>query len=113
MDRPPRRVVTGVRADGRSAVVADGPIAAVMTRPGGATISEIWRMDQVPAVLADAGPLIQPSRDRPGAGGPAVERDIDRQRPVVGDARVRRERRPQRCDRAVDQHMVDLPRRGG
>jgi hypothetical protein len=52
-----RRVVTGFDGRGKSAIVADSESAARLERPGGATITEIWRADSLPARMDEAGPL--------------------------------------------------------
>ena len=53
----PRRAVTGLDSAGKSTIVSDGAVAARVERPGGATITEVWRADRLPARLDDAGPL--------------------------------------------------------
>src|SRR4051794_19297889 len=52
-----RRVVTGLDGRGRSTIVADDAASARLERPGGATVTEIWRADCLPARMDDAGPL--------------------------------------------------------
>lgn len=68
----PRRVVTGVDIEGRSTVAADGVPAACYARPGGATITEIWRVDHLPAVLGDRRSLDATRVDPVAGAGLAV-----------------------------------------
>lgn len=69
---PARRVVTGVGSDGRSTIVADDTPAARIIRPGGATITEIWRANRLPADLDEEGPLAAVRVDAAAATGLAV-----------------------------------------
>ena len=52
-----RRVVTGYDSDGKSTIISDGGATARLERPGGATVTEIWRADQLPDSVDAAGPL--------------------------------------------------------
>jgi mannose-6-phosphate isomerase-like protein (cupin superfamily) len=79
-----RRVVTGLDANGRSTVVADARVTAVNTRPGAATICEVWRSDRLPADLDDHGPLQATTVEPAAASGLVIrvctfppERDKD------------------------------------
>ncbi|MFS4108558.1 MULTISPECIES: cupin domain-containing protein [unclassified Streptomyces] len=51
-----RRVVTGVDADGRSAVLTDELTATRVTLPG-FTVNDVWRVDALPAAVADGDTL--------------------------------------------------------
>ena len=70
--KPPRRVVTGVNAAGKSVVVSDGPVP-----PEGASASkggngaDLWLLDHVPADLADSHDPIAGYKKRqwPPTGG--------------------------------------------
>ncbi|WP_156391299.1 MULTISPECIES: cupin domain-containing protein [unclassified Nocardioides] len=53
----PRRVVVGLGADGRSTTIADEVPAATVTRPGGMTITELWRADELPAAMGEMDAL--------------------------------------------------------
>jgi hypothetical protein len=50
-----RTIVVGLDAEGRSAVVADGPRGARTVRPSGAVVHEIWRQESLPARSTDDG----------------------------------------------------------
>jgi hypothetical protein len=52
-----RRVVTGFDPSGKSTIVNDDSATARVERPGGATVTEIWRVDRLPADLDDLRPL--------------------------------------------------------
>jgi hypothetical protein len=67
-----RRVVTGVGDDGRSAILHDAAPTARVERPGGATVTEIWRVDEVPARIADRAPLDDTQVVAPAKRGLAV-----------------------------------------
>ena len=56
LQRPLRRVVTGVNAVGKSVVSSDGPIPAegVWSTPAGADGADLWLLNQVPVDLSDA-----------------------------------------------------------
>lgn len=69
---PARRVVTGLTENGESTVVTDQVPAARLLRPGGATITEIWRAERLPARCDDAGPLSADMVVSPAAQGLAV-----------------------------------------
>jgi mannose-6-phosphate isomerase-like protein (cupin superfamily) len=53
----PRRVTVGFADDGRSTVQADSRDLPRLERPGGMTITEIWRTSSVPADLDDVSPM--------------------------------------------------------
>ena len=67
-----RRVVTGLDSSGRPAIVSDADATARLTRPGGATVTEIWRVDRLPAHPDDAGPLAAEEVLAPPPDGLAV-----------------------------------------
>jgi hypothetical protein len=52
---PTRRVVVGAGSDGRSTVLADGPVEARIGRPSGAVVEEVWRQELLPAREGDDG----------------------------------------------------------
>ena len=52
-----RRVVTGIDGSGRSTVVSDGPTEAVVPRPDGSQVMDIWRMPLVPPTTSDGDGL--------------------------------------------------------
>lgn len=68
---PVRRVVTGTRADGRSAVLYDSENPHRFKRGGGSNIvfNEIWTFDKSPAPLAGEGD----GADRPLSHSPPAE----------------------------------------
>jgi hypothetical protein len=69
-----RRVVTGQRPDGRSAVVSDGPApqSVVVGRMGGATFETLWQLAIPPASPTGGGDPTRPSRfTAPNPGKPA------------------------------------------
>lgn len=50
MSKPPRRVVTGHNAEGKSVFISDGPTAHVFQRnPGSAIVMELWETSTTPA----------------------------------------------------------------
>ena len=52
MSTPPRRVVTGHRADGVSVVVSDGPVPVSREIPGdGVAFHEVWNTEGAPAPI--------------------------------------------------------------
>lgn len=67
-----RRVVTGVDASGRSTIISDAPSMARLERPGGATVTEVWRADVLPALIAGLGPLDDTTVVSPAPAGFAV-----------------------------------------
>src|SRR5690606_18429960 len=69
--RPVRRVVTGTRADGKSAVLYDSNNPHRHTRGGGSTsvFNEIWTFDNSPAPLAGE----KDGADRPMSHSPPAE----------------------------------------
>lgn len=69
--RPVRRVVTGTRADGKSAVLFDTDNPYRYSRGGGSTIlfNEIWTFDDSPAPLAGE----RDGADRPMSHSPPAE----------------------------------------
>jgi mannose-6-phosphate isomerase-like protein (cupin superfamily) len=67
-----RRVVTGFDESGRSTIVSDDGATARLDRPGGATVTEIWRADELPAHVGDLGPLTAAVVLAPPAAGLAV-----------------------------------------
>lgn len=67
-----RRVVTGVDAQGLSTIHSDDIAGARLERPGGATVTEIWRADRLPADMGDAGPLTAKTVLSPSPEGLAV-----------------------------------------
>lgn len=64
--RPLRRVVTGVREDGRSCVASDGTPGTVLSVAGMLRLTQIWRTDVAPRVV----PLTADAREP--AGPPSV-----------------------------------------
>lgn len=58
-----RRVVTGHMPDGRSVVIADGPIPNVRSLPG-ARFDEVWSVESAPALLGLA-PAGEPTSGSP------------------------------------------------
>lgn len=64
--RPLRRVVTGVDAEGRSRVLFDSDAPNVTKRENGPTFTELWTMDPVPATIIGN----QDGSDRPLSIGP-------------------------------------------
>jgi hypothetical protein len=73
-DQPegPRRVVTGFDQSGKSSIVNDRDVTARIERPGGATVTEIWRVDRVPADVDDVRPLASGSVLPPPPDGLAI-----------------------------------------
>ena len=71
LDRSPRRVVTGTRPDGKSAVLSDSANPYRYTRGAGAAsvFNEIWTFDTSPAPLAGG----QDGADRPLSHSPPAE----------------------------------------
>ena len=67
-----RRVVTGFDEHGKSTIVADDDAGARLERPGGATVTEIWRADSLPARMDEAGPLAALEVVSPAQQGLAV-----------------------------------------
>jgi mannose-6-phosphate isomerase-like protein (cupin superfamily) len=53
--KPVRRIVTGHRADGRSAVVSDAPASNVKQRHAGNGSALLWVTDETPADVSQAG----------------------------------------------------------
>jgi quercetin dioxygenase-like cupin family protein len=53
---PPRRVVTGHDAEGRSVVLSDGPTPTTLGLETGATFHEIWATSAAPAPITAADP---------------------------------------------------------
>ena len=67
-----RRVVTGFDEHGKSTIVADDDAGARLERPGGATVTEIWRADSLPTRMDEAGPLAALEVVSPAQQGLAV-----------------------------------------
>lgn len=70
---PPRRIVTGHDASGKSVVLSDGPNRK-MFDVGTAAFHEIWITDQMPVQIAATGPdpTDRPVRTPPPANGVTV-----------------------------------------
>ncbi|MBS1879745.1 MAG: cupin domain-containing protein [Actinobacteria bacterium] len=66
--KPGRRIVTGHDAEGRSVVVADGPVPVLQELPEGSRFFEVWSSGEARAPLAAREP--EPTR----AGGPVAPR---------------------------------------
>jgi mannose-6-phosphate isomerase-like protein (cupin superfamily) len=65
-------VVTGFDDNGRSTILSDDSPTARLERPGGATVTEIWRADTLPADMDDTAPLAADVVVAPSAAGLAV-----------------------------------------
>ena len=51
----PRRVLVGVGAQGRSTVVADGPVELRAMRSNGSVVHDLWQQPVIPAKTTDEG----------------------------------------------------------
>jgi quercetin dioxygenase-like cupin family protein len=73
MSRPPRRIVTGHDANGRSIVLSDGPNPKTLD-VGTAAFHEVWITDRMPVEIAAAepDPTERPVRTPPPANGVTV-----------------------------------------
>jgi len=67
-----RRVITGLDPAGDSTIINDADATARVERPGGATVTEIWRVDRLPADLDDLRPLAAEGVAAPPPEGLAV-----------------------------------------
>jgi quercetin dioxygenase-like cupin family protein len=73
MSAPPRRIVTGHDASGKSVVLSDGPTPKTLDI-GSAAFHEIWITDQTPVEIgaAEPEPTDRPVRTPPPANGVMV-----------------------------------------
>ena len=73
MSAPPRRIVTGHDASGKSVVLSDGPTPKTLDI-GTAAFHEVWITDDTPVPLAasEPEPTDRPVRTPPPAGGVTV-----------------------------------------
>ena len=73
MSAPPRRIVTGHDASGRSVVLSDAPTPKTLDI-GSAAFHEIWITDRTPSPIAasEPEPTDRPVRTPPPAGGVMV-----------------------------------------
>jgi quercetin dioxygenase-like cupin family protein len=98
-----RRIVTGHAPDGRSVVLADGPVPHVRSLPG-AQFDEVWSVESAPAVLGLA-PTGEPTSGAPqialGSGAGNLIRVIDFA-PASGGGR----RSPMHRTRTIDYGIV-------
>jgi mannose-6-phosphate isomerase-like protein (cupin superfamily) len=67
-----RRVVSGLDETGRSAIVADGLAESVAARPGGSIVTDLWRLEGLPARLEDGDGLGHGAGLPPPIGGAVV-----------------------------------------
>lgn len=98
-----RRIVTGHASDGRSVVLADGPIPHVRSMRG-ARFDEVWSVDRSPPVLGLA-PAGEPTSSAPnialGSGAGNIVRVIEFAPAKAGGARS-----PMHRTRTVDYGIV-------
>jgi quercetin dioxygenase-like cupin family protein len=65
MSSPPRRIVTGHDATGRSVIASDGPAPVSRTVADGATFHEIWSTAAMPAPVTPVEPVEPAGRGEP------------------------------------------------